>query len=490
MVPEDPPPPTLPPPPSTNEAPATGTPAGITKFLPLGEATTKGLHRLASLLQYLTVSGIPDGNINDLLAQFEGLVKPVSTPRDVERLCVFLSKGPCTMQQRTGVPEPATPAPTTGAQTATHSVAGGGSWQPATRTSPRTYAQAVGSAENARPAGHATGMPTRTHKASAREVLMAAVQPVWSTATNPRPKEVILGNLRNTGAVTPPELRRAMSRLTGVSSVELLDISFHGGRCYATLHAAAVPKFTRAVRRGVLDVTDPVTETDRVVVLDDFDELGREALSTMEKAKCATQAEVRRLAARKRLRRLKMLSNRITPRRLPDFAKQAWMAAVEDMIYSTEKSLTSAVHDADPKGPADSTPTPPHDSEDSPDFRGVNINNNKKPPTAALKTVESRASPSGDGPVPVATSSDSEDSKMSCGESPDDDTEMSSPLVLLEKRGGEPTTFSGGKMRKVDEGASGSARRRADRLNSDALFVQPASDHSNAPLPNGGEHQQ
>ena len=254
MVPEDPPPPTLPPPPSTNEEPATGTSAGITKCLPLGEATTKGLQRLASLLQYLTVSGIPDGNISDLLAQIEGLVKPVSTPRDVERLCVYLSKGPCTTQQRTGVPEPATPAPTTGAQTATHSVAGGGSWQPATRISPRTYAQAVGSAENARPAGHATGMPTRTHKASAREVLMAAVQPVWSTATNPRPKEVILGNLRNTGAVTPPELRRAMSRLTGVSSVELLDISFHGGRCYATLHAAAVPKFTRAVRRGVHDV--------------------------------------------------------------------------------------------------------------------------------------------------------------------------------------------------------------------------------------------
>ena len=281
-----------------------------------------------------------------------------------------------------------------------------------------------------------------------------------------------------------------MSRLTGVSSVELLVISFHGGRCYATLHAAAVPKFSRAVRRGVLDVTDPVTETDRVVVLDDFDELGREALSTMEKAKCATQAEVRGLAARKRLRRLKMLSNRITPRRLPDFAKQAWMAAVEDMIYSTEKSLTSAVQDADPKGPVDSTPTPPHDSEDSPASRGVNINDSKKPHAAALETVESQASPSGDGPVPVATSSDSEDSKMSCGESPDNDTEMSSPLVLLEKRGGEPTTFSGGKMRKVDEGASGSARRRADRLNSDALFVQPASDHSNAPLPNGGEHQQ
>ena len=69
-----------------------------------------------------------------------------------------------------------------------------------------------------------------------------------------------------------------------------------------------------------------------MVVLDDFDELGREALSTMENAKCATQKEIRRVAARKRLRRLKMLSNRIMPRRLPEFAKQAWMAAVKDMI--------------------------------------------------------------------------------------------------------------------------------------------------------------
>lgn len=40
-------------------------------------------------------------------------------------------------------------------------------------------------------------------------------------------------------------LLKAIVRLTGVSKVELLDISFYGGRCYATMSAAAVPSFVR-----------------------------------------------------------------------------------------------------------------------------------------------------------------------------------------------------------------------------------------------------
>ena len=99
------------------------------------------------------------------------------------------------------------------------------------------------------------------------------------------------------------------------------------------------------------------------------------------------------------------------------------MAAVEDMISSSKISLISAVQYAGPKGPANSTSTPPCDSEDSQGFCSENINDNTHPHAAALETVESQAPPSGDDPVPVATSSDSEESKISCGESRDDDTE-------------------------------------------------------------------
>lgn len=72
---------------------------------------------------------------------------------------------------------------------------------------------------------------------------MSAVQPIWSTALNPRPEEVILRNVNTTGVVTIADLCRAMARLVGVSNLELLGISFHGDRCYVTLHAAPVQLF-------------------------------------------------------------------------------------------------------------------------------------------------------------------------------------------------------------------------------------------------------
>lgn len=53
--------------------------------------------------------------------------------------------------------------------------------------------------------------------------------------------------------------------MTGVSNVELLDVSFYRGCCFATLQAVAVQRFVRAVRRGVLDVAAAGTEADKVV---------------------------------------------------------------------------------------------------------------------------------------------------------------------------------------------------------------------------------
>lgn len=70
------------------------------------------------------------------------------------------------------------------------------------------------------------------------EALMAAVQLVWSTTTNPTPKDVILGNLGNAGAVAPSDPCRAMARLTRVSNVELLDTSFFKSPCNVTLQGA------------------------------------------------------------------------------------------------------------------------------------------------------------------------------------------------------------------------------------------------------------
>lgn len=150
------------------------------------------------------------------------------------------------MTLRTGDPAPKTLAPTTTTPTAGRTIATGRStWPHATETSSRTNAQVVGPAEKTLPVGHTNGLPTRTHKASAQEVLMAAVQPFLSTETNLRPVEAILRSINNEKAGTPPDLRRAAS-LTGVSNVELLDISLHGGRCYITLHAAGVQRFIQA----------------------------------------------------------------------------------------------------------------------------------------------------------------------------------------------------------------------------------------------------
>lgn len=144
-----------------------------------------------------------------------------------------------------------------------------------------------------------------------------------ATATNSKPEEKISGDFKNAGVVTPPHLRRAMVRLVRVSNLELVDISSFGGRCYLTLHASAVQRSVRAVRRGVLDIADSVAEADKVVVLTYLDELDRDALSPTENNKCSTPEEVLRSAGQKRLRCLSMLSSRIPSRNLPEYAKQA-----------------------------------------------------------------------------------------------------------------------------------------------------------------------
>lgn len=107
---------------------------------------------------------------------------------------------------------------------------------------------------------------------------MGAVQPVWSTATNSRPTELIFRDFKNAGAVTPSDLRKSMARLTGVSNVELVDISVYGGRCSVTLHAKTVQNFVREVPRVVFDVAASVAESEKVVVPVDFDEFSRDAL--------------------------------------------------------------------------------------------------------------------------------------------------------------------------------------------------------------------
>lgn len=126
-----------------------------------------------------------------------------------------------------------------------------------------------------------------------------------------------------------PDLCRANTCLTVVSTVELLNLSSHGGHCYANVHAAAVRRLARAVRRGEVDVAPSVAEGDQVVVLAGFDKLSQDDLSPMENNKCSTPEEVLRVAGRNRLRRLEILSSRFMQRRLPEFDKQAWMAAVE-----------------------------------------------------------------------------------------------------------------------------------------------------------------
>lgn len=142
--------------------------------------------------------------------------------------------------------------------------------------------------------------------------------------TNPKPREVILGNFKNAEVMTPPDLGRAMACLTAVSNIELLDSSFFEDRCYATLHASAIQRFLRAVRQGVLDVAVSLAESDKVVVLADFDEFSRDDPSPTEDNNYSTPEEVLRLPGRKRLRCLPMLSNRISPRNLPEYVKQAW----------------------------------------------------------------------------------------------------------------------------------------------------------------------
>lgn len=117
---------------------------------------------------------------------------------------------------------------------------------------------------------------------------MSVVQPVWATAPNLAPEEVVHGNFRTIGAVTRPDLRRAMAPLTGITNLERLGSSFFGGRCYVTLRVAALQRFIWSVCWGVLDVLVDVAETEIVTVRVDFDEFSPAAFSTQEHKTCST----------------------------------------------------------------------------------------------------------------------------------------------------------------------------------------------------------
>lgn len=147
----------------------------FTRAEPFGEAAGPSLRRLAGLLHYCKVTGIPHASKDMLVTEFEALVKPFASTHDVGKL--HLSPQMCA-QRRTTVP--ALPTETMNA-TATHAgrkIAPDGRFPPATKTAPRTYDEAVGAAENDIPAGCLVAPSIRLHKPSAQAVLMAAVQPL------------------------------------------------------------------------------------------------------------------------------------------------------------------------------------------------------------------------------------------------------------------------------------------------------------------------
>lgn len=285
------------------------TPADVAFVAPLDNSFVNAMHCLGSLLQYKTTADADTKSLVSVLRSLLRSLAPTSSGLDhtlivaavigallhdghstgnypssrrpsspfqhgdgpARALTMAMPSGP-----RTGVPASSFPGPTPGGTTPVRSTVGtiaarGSSWPHATETSPRTFVQFMGPAEKALPVGQATGWLTSTHMASTREDLVMAVQPAWLIETNLRPEEVTLGNFENALAGTSPNLRRAVARPTGISNVELLDLSFFGGCCYVTLHDAAVKRFVWAVRWEVLDVASSATEADKVVEPADFD---------------------------------------------------------------------------------------------------------------------------------------------------------------------------------------------------------------------------
>lgn len=120
------------------------------------------------------------------------------------------------------------------------------------------------------------------------------------------------------------------------------------------MHAAAVPRFVPAVRRK-LDVAASVADADKVVLLAAFDELSLLALSRAGNNRCVTPEEVLGVAGRKRLRRLNLLIIQVTPRHLPEYVKQAWLAEVKPMISYTRTRPPPSAMDADAQGPVKCT---------------------------------------------------------------------------------------------------------------------------------------
>lgn len=100
---------------------------------------------------------------------------------------------------------------------------GGRFWPPSYRDFPAHMSSCDGPRSEGS-SRRTTGLPTRIHKASAREVLTAAVQPFWSSETEP--KEVILYNfqiqLSNAGAVTFRTFARPWQRYEMSSYMQFL----------------------------------------------------------------------------------------------------------------------------------------------------------------------------------------------------------------------------------------------------------------------------
>lgn len=147
--------------------------------------------------------------------------------------------------------------------------------------------------------------------------------------------------------MTSPDLRGAVARLTGVPNFEFLDLSFPGGRCCVTSHAAAVKRFVRA-RSGVLDVAPSVTKAGKVVVLVDFDKLTRDALTPTENNKCSTSEEVFGVGGTDEAPSLvdAFQSDRDAA------SPQICQTRVEDMIFSSKTRLTPP---AEAQGTVEST---------------------------------------------------------------------------------------------------------------------------------------
>lgn len=130
------------------------------------------------------------------------------------------------------------------------------------------------------------------------------------------------------------------------------------------------------------------------------------------------------------------------------------MAEVGAVISSTRTRTSRLAVDQDvskcvesPAPTSGGAPVPPTTncaSEDSQMSRIEPAKDDTELDPVASESVEPRAPTSGGTFVATTTNSASEDSQLSCGEPKEDEPDMSFPLVVLGKRGGEPTTIAGG----------------------------------------------